>query len=392
MDEYAPKKTTNESIFSIDNLLAALGLSEAEYESIQNLEEKNRYTPLYLKKKNGDDRIVFDPHPLVRKFQRRIKNRLFNQIRYPTYLYGSISDPEHPRDYISCAQQHCKAKTILKIDITSFFDFIDYDLVYKIFNELFFYSDEVSEALADICTREGVVPQGAPTSSFIANLCFFDVEGQIVKGLERQKLSYTRLTDDITVSSAIQDKYLNKAKSTIVSMIEYAGFKVNQAKTSIESISTTAFKIHGLRVNKETPQLPRDEIRAIRAAVNNLKTLSREPNARTSFDYRKRYESISGRVNKLARTGHPRYKKHRLELKSILPLPSQKDIRRCLTMLSTLMRDYNVFCSTPLYMKRYHRLRHRLILLQRVYKHEAKKIWAELKVLTPTKSKAEHEL
>ncbi|WP_449122856.1 reverse transcriptase family protein [Pseudomonas sp. MPG01] len=392
MDEYAPKKTTNESICSIDNLLAALGLNEVDYRNIQGLDERSRYALIHLKKKNGGDRVVCDPHPLVRKFQRRIKNRLFNQVRYPEYLYGSISDPEHPRDYISCAQRHCKAKTILKIDITSFFDFIDYNLVFKIFNKLFFYTKEVSEALADICTREGVVPQGASTSSFIANLCFFDVEGQVVKGLERQGLIYTRLTDDITVSSVIQDKDLTKAKSMIVAMIEQAGFKVNEAKTSVESVSTTAFKIHGLRVNKETPQLPRDEIRGIRAAVHNLKALSREPNARTSFDYRKRYESISGRVNKLARTGHPRYKKHRVELKSIMPLPSQKDIRRCLIMLSTLRRDYITFCGAPLYMKRYHRLRHRLILLQRVYKHEARKIWMELRALTPTKSKAEHEL
>lgn len=392
MDEYAPKKITDESIFSIGNLLAALGICDADYKAIQDLNEKNRYTAIHLKKKNGDDRIVYDPHPLIRKIQRRIKNRLFSQIRYPVYLYGSISDPESPRDYISCASRHCKAKTILKIDITSFFDNIDYDLVYKIFSELFCYSDEVSEILAEICTREGVVPQGAPTSSFIANLCFFDVEGRIVKGLERQNLSYTRLTDDITVSSAIQDKNLNKAKHSIVSMIEDAGFRVNEAKTSIESISTTAFKIHGLRINKATPQLPRDEIRTIRAAVNNLKALSREPNARTSFHYRKRYESVSGRVNKLARTSHPRYKKHRQELKAILPLPSQRDIKRCLTMLSTLKRDYDNLCSTPLYMKRYHRLRHRLILLQRTYKQEAKKIWKDLKVLTPTKSKAEHEL
>lgn len=392
MDGYVPKKITDNSIFSIDNLLGALGVCEADYKVIQKLEAKDRYTAIRLKKKNGDDRVVYDPHPLVRKFQRRVKNRLFNQIKYPTYLYGSISDPQSPRDYISCASRHCKAKTILKIDISSFFDCIDFDLVYKIFSELFFYSDEVSEALADICTREGVVPQGAPTSSFIANLCFFDVEGRIVKGLERQNLSYTRLTDDITVSSMIQDKDLSKAKGTIVSMIETAGFTVNEAKTSIESISTTAFKVHGLRIDKATPQLPRDEIRVIRAAVNNLKCLSREPNARTSFHYRKRYESVSGRVNKLARTEHPRYKKHRQELKAILPLPSQRDIKRCQTMFSTLRRDYERLCDTPLYMKRYHRLRHRLVLLQRIYKQEAKKMWKELKALTPTKNKNEHEL
>ena len=61
-------------------------------------------------------------------------------------------------------------------------------------------------------------------------------------------------------------------------------------------------------------------------------------------------------------------------------------------MLSTLNRDHELFCSTPLYMKRYHRLRHRLILLQRTYKHEAKKIWVILRDIKPTKNKAEHDL
>lgn len=392
MDDYVPTKLTEESIFSIENLLSALGICEDDYKTIEALDTKKRYTAIHLTKKNGDERIVYDPHPLIRKIQRRIKSRIFTQIKYPTYLYGSISDIEVPRDYISCASKHCKARTILKVDITSFFDHIDYDSVYKVFRELFSYSDEVSEALADICTRDGVVPQGAPTSSFIANLVFFDVEGRIVKGLERQNLSYTRLTDDITVSSPTQDKNLTKVKATIVSMIENAGFIVNTDKTSIESISTAAFKIHGLRVDKEKPQLPRDEIKRIRAAVNNLKVLSIQPNARTSFKYRKLYESVSGRVNKLSRTGHPRYHKHRQELKKILPLPAKKDIKRCIVMLSTLQRDFESFCDSPLYMKRYHRLRHRLILLQRTYKHEAKKIWAALKELTPTKSKAEHEL
>lgn len=392
MDEYAPKKLTDESIFSVANLLSALGISQEDYNKIQELKDNDRYTPIRLKKKNGDLRTVYDPHPLIRKIQRRIKSRIFNLVSYPTYLFGSISDPNFPRDYISCARRHCKAKTILKIDITSFFDNIDYDHVYKIFHELYFYSDEVSEALADICTREGVVPQGAPTSSFIANLCFFDVEGKIVRSLERQNLTYTRLTDDINVSSSAQDKNLNKAKNQIVSMIVEAGFRINEAKTSIESISTTAFKVHGLRINKDTPQLPRDEIRKIRAAVNNIKNLSSMPNARTSFQYRRLYESISGRVNKLARTNHPRYQKHRTVLKEIKPLPSQKDIKRCLIMLSTLNRDHPNLCSTPLYMKRYHRLRHRLIILQRTYKHEAKKIRTALKTLTPTKNEPENEL
>ena len=392
MEDYAPKKLTTESIYSVDNLLAALGISDEDYSKIQALETKDRYTAISLYKKNGDKRVVYDPHPLIRKIQRRIKSRLFNQIKYPTYLFGSISDPEFPRDYISCAGRHCKAKTILKIDITSFFDNIEYDLVYKIFNDLFSYSDEVSESLAEICTRDGVVPQGAPTSSFIANLCFFDIEGGIVKGLERQGLIYTRLTDDITVSSITQDRDLKKAKDKIVAMIENEGFRVNEDKTSIESLSTAAFKIHGLRIHNDTPQLPRDEIKKIRAAVHNIKTLSQKPNARTSFQYRKLYESISGRVNKLARTKHPRYYKHRKDLKEIKPLPSQTDIKRCMVMLSTLNRDHELFCSTPLYMKRYHRLRHRLILLQRTYKHEAKKIWVILRDIKPTKNKAEHDL
>jgi RNA-directed DNA polymerase len=61
-------------------------------------------------------------------------------------------------------------------------------------------------------------------------------------------------------------------------------------------------------------------------------------------------------------------------------------------MLLTLVRDYDFFSDTPLYMKRYHRLRQRLVLIQRIYKREAKEMWKKLKALAPTKTKDEHEL
>ena len=51
MEDYAPKKLTTESIYSVDNLLAALGISDEDYSKIQALETKDRYTAISLYKK-----------------------------------------------------------------------------------------------------------------------------------------------------------------------------------------------------------------------------------------------------------------------------------------------------------------------------------------------------
>ena len=108
-----------------------------------------------------------------------------------------------PKDYISCARLHCSSKSILTIDIKDFFDNVHEVHVKEVFKDFLKYSDDVSSVLADICCMNSHLVQGALTSSYIASLVLFDIEGDLVKKLERKNLVYTRLVDDMNVSSKV---------------------------------------------------------------------------------------------------------------------------------------------------------------------------------------------
>ena len=381
-DNFPRLRDSVDIIQNVPNLCSALSINSDELNFLIGLDGCARYSKIKLFKPNGDIRVVYDPHPLLRRVQRRIKNRIFSNIVYPSYLYGSISDPDNPRDYIRCAAVHCSAKNIAKIDIKNFFDTISRSLVFRVFNSVFNYPEVVSDTLADLCTLDGIVPQGAPTSSFIANLCLIG-EGDIYKDFSYRNIRYTRLVDDITLSSLSVNCDLSTSVAIIKRLIESHGFCINENKTVIESVSTRPVLVHGLNVVSNQPQLQKKEVKRIRAVVQELKIKASIPNARVSFEYRGLYESVSGQVNKLKRFNHTRYDLLRRQLSSIMPLPSKSDIKRCQLMLIRLQKDYEVFSNSYLYKRRYYRLSHRLGVLKRLYSREAETIRLELREIKP---------
>lgn len=224
-------------------------------------------------------------------------------VAWPSHIYGSIPNQydehqiETPKDYVACARVHCESKSVLTIDIMNFFDNIHMSKVENIFFRFFKYSAEVSKVLAEICCFEDRVIQGALTSSYIASLCMFDTEGKIVERLARKNLRYTRLVDDITVSSKISNYNFDYAQSTIERMLVDLELPINRSKTRIQFCSTSPLTVHGLRVAFKEPRLPSDEARRIRAAVQNIEKLAQEGQYRTSHSYRHDFNRCMGRVN-----------------------------------------------------------------------------------------------
>ncbi|UUC48131.1 reverse transcriptase family protein [Pseudomonas citronellolis] len=382
MDEFEFVKLTENSISSVPNLANALRIEESLLCQALNLPSDQRYTPHRLR---GGDRLVYRPHSLIRKVQRKIKKSILAElVKYPNYLYGSISDPEFPRDYISCAKIHCLSKSILKLDITKFFDHIDASVVEEVFLDFFCFPADVSEALTDLCTHEGFVPQGASTSSHLANLCFFKEEPRLVRQLSREGLKYTRLVDDITISSVKANYNFDRVEARLRGMIEGKGLSLNEGKSGAHYQGNEHVKVHGLRVNFNSPQIPQAEVNNIRAAVKHLEVIAAQPNARTTADYRRLFERTSGRVNKLKRLGHVKYNRYRRVLKNILPLPSKKDLYRCIGLFDGVMADSAMALDTYRYHARYYRLQNRLNLVQRIYFAQAKSMRRALAEVRPT--------
>ncbi|HBF46186.1 MAG TPA: RNA-directed DNA polymerase, partial [Shewanella frigidimarina] len=317
-------KRSKRSIGSIAKLLDVLDIKQEELDLVNSLTEDQKYKKNEIPKSDGTVRVVYNPHKTLRKVQRRINKRIFNQrhnkgglISWPSYLYGSIPNTPQQnsttktfdlsKDYVACAANHCGSKSLLKMDISNFFDNIHETHVKNIFSNLLKFPEDVSNTLTSLCCLKGNVVQGALTSSYIASAVLFDVEAQVVRRLHFKSLTYTRLVDDITVSSQKLNYDFTFAQRLIADMLQSKDLPINLSKTIIFTCSTEELIVHGLRVNYSEPRLPSSEVARIRASVKHLELLAQDSVYRVSRDYRKSYDRCLGRVNKLGRLGHKQH-------------------------------------------------------------------------------------
>lgn len=388
---YPIKKSGAKSLRSLQSLSDALDISISDLNEAINIPVKERYNKLELPKVDGDKRIVFDPDHRVRRIQRRINKRIFKElILWPEYLFGSIPTNKHDREnkierhYIACAAKHCKAKTILKLDIKNFFENIHRDVVVSIFANVFKYKGDALNYLVEICCYDDHIVQGALTSSYIASLCLFDVEFDVVRRAERKGLVYTRLVDDITISSKIINYDMTQIKSHVEGMLNGKDLPINFKKTEVHNISTEALTVHGLRVSFNEPRLASNEVKRIKASVHNIVSLSQKNNSKTSEAYRIEYNRCMGRVNKLGRVGHNKYKLLLAILKKIKPQASFLDlqsIHKLVKELELLYMQGNI--NQFNYKKKYDLAIFKLIVINRTKSYKPFSQWIKnrLKVI-----------
>jgi RNA-directed DNA polymerase len=387
MNFRCPKKTTNSSIASLSNLSTALDIPLTDLQKVKRILPKDRYREIIIPKGVGGSRTVYDAIPSLRTIQHRINTRIFKKIvKWPSYLYGSLPNETQKingkletliqRDYIACAQNHCEAKSILKLDIANFFENIHRDTVRNIFGEFFSYPDEVADYLTEICSYNDSIVQGALTSSYLAMLCLWDVEYKIIEKFDRRNLMYTRLVDDITISSKSKKYDFTNAKAHIENMMLEKDFPLNLAKTEIMRIGATPLTVHGLVVDFKTPRLPPSEVSRIRASVYNVVKAASINNYRTTFTYREQYYRCLGRVNLLARVKHNKHNPLIKKLQSVRPLPGENDIGKVKSLIRTLgvRRDK----STDNYRRIYNIAKYRIEIIARTFGHESKTLTVTL--------------
>ncbi|WP_099330445.1 reverse transcriptase family protein [Erwinia amylovora] len=326
---------------------------------------------------------------MLKSLLRKINQKIFTKINYPDYLFGSIPDRENPRDYILCAEQHCKAKVLIKIDIENFLPTMREEYVYSIFNKLLKCSEEVSAILTKLTTFDGYVPQGAPTSTYLANLYFFDSEPKKVQHLRNNGFRYTRLIDDITISRATKEGSWKYVESYIGEFITQKHLSINKDKTiSISSSSPQQFKVHSLSIEGEKPKFPKVERLKIKDHVHRVvKTGYGKDNERMKKSFHDLYFSVRGKITKLKRvdcSDYPIFKK--MLKRHCDPLPDHKEIIRLNRVITNLSRDFDTLGESERYKSRYFKVMFRLSILKKLYSKEAEEFKKRLKLISPKKN------
>ena len=129
------------------------------------------YRPLKpFTKPDGSVRQTYNPAAPLKDIQRRINRNIFSRVEFPTYLQGGIRDRKAPRHCVANARLHSRPRIVINLDIANFFPSITSRQVHDIWQNFFRFPPGIAEELTRLTTYDGRLPQGAPTSSYLANL------------------------------------------------------------------------------------------------------------------------------------------------------------------------------------------------------------------------------
>ena len=286
-------------------------------------------------KKSGEKRDTYDAHEPLKTIQRKVVDRILVKVKFPKYLHGGIKDRVTPRSIYTNALPHCSSKNLILLDIKDFFPSITEPHVFYIFLNFFKFSPHIAKLLTKLTTYKGVVPQGASTSGYLANLLFWDIEAKLVEKIASLGFTYTRFADDITISSKSQISPQEKTLiiSSVTKMLAQKGCKQKRSKLHIRKKGQLIFQknekhpitITGLNINNKSPSISKSERRNIRSAVHELE--ARHLNGENWDQLEALYRSTMGRIGRLIACNHPdgqRFKKRANKIKDLHKNPSNQ--------------------------------------------------------------------
>ncbi len=266
-----------------------------------------------LPKRTGGWRLLEVPHPWLRALQRKVLDDLVSHIppheAATAYVRG--------RSVVDHARAHAGQAVLLKFDLQDFFATVRASRVHATFVELG-YSRTVARELMALCTtatpepvlerlrtegglawtqamrlRDAHLPQGAPTSAALANLCAFRLDTRIAGLARTLGARYTRYADDIVISGdAGLLRWADRVETRLGAWALDEGFALNHRKTRRVTHARRQ-QVCNIVVN-ERPNLPRVEFDRLKAQLHACVTKGAASQNRTGVPHWEQH--LRGRV------------------------------------------------------------------------------------------------
>ena len=162
------------------------------------LARADRYREFTQRKSNGSLRRIADPRPPLKRIQSRLSS-LLSRIETPDYVMA----PAKGRSHIQNAARHRGANAFRLLDVEDFFPNCSSNKVGWFFREVMKCSPDVAAVLRDLTTWKGALPQGAPTSPWLAYFAYSDMWSEIAAASEAAGVTLTVYADDLTLSGPV---------------------------------------------------------------------------------------------------------------------------------------------------------------------------------------------
>jgi len=227
-------------------------------------------------------RLIEAPKPRLRAVQRHLLDALVGLLPVHAAAHGFVPG----RSAHTFAAVHAGQSTVVRVDLAAFFSSITAPRIYGLFRTAG-YPEPVAHALTALCTtrtpadilrhapdrtraallRQPHLPQGAPTSPALANLCAYRLDRRLSGLASRFDVTYGRYGDDLAFSGAIGVPEARRLAVQVEKVVAAEGFRPNAAKTRIRGRGDRQ-RLAGLVVNAH-PAAPREDYDLLRAILHD---------------------------------------------------------------------------------------------------------------------------
>ncbi len=256
---------------SIVELISKQMLLEEDYLLTISKSSSARYKRFTIKKRNGGDRVIYQPSKELKSIQRVLLDMFLSKLPIHSYAYAYKSGTT-TRD---CLQNHSENKYFLKLDMQDFFYSItnsDLDKYFKDIRreDIIHLSSCDITFIKDICCFNKRLVIGAVTSPTLSNAVCFNLDQKISLLCESLEVEYSRYADDL-IFSTMKRNALSKLPIQIEALLKKISYpsalRLNHNKTRYYS-HNNAVKILGLKItNTAEISIGRQKKREIRSKV-----------------------------------------------------------------------------------------------------------------------------
>jgi RNA-directed DNA polymerase len=275
-------------IVSLNDLSSRLGIARSNLGALAAEVDKHYRTWQKKNEKTGEVRTLHAPSKELKQVQKRITRNILLSIEISPEVHGGVKGCS-PR---SNATPHLQRKWLANLDVRNFFPKIRHAIVLQLFRKELGFGRDVARLLTRLVTRDGGLPQGAPTSLALANLILWKpVDTPTAANASALNLNYTRWVDDISASGDDPRPMING----VAKRLSQRGLRMYRKKNPEGKLKLSIIprsqkqEVTGLVVNGKQPTVSRQRRDKVRAAIHQATRLE-------GVEFRKAVTSIQGRI------------------------------------------------------------------------------------------------
>jgi RNA-directed DNA polymerase len=248
------------------------------------------YSYRILAKDSGTIRLIEAPKRRLKQIQQMILSNILDRIPVHPTAHGFVKH----RSIQTFAAPHIGKHVVLRMDLKDFFPSIQGARIPAFFRTTG-YPEPVADRLAGLCmnaTPRGLwktlgrdvavecmvearalyawphLPQGAPTSPALANLCAYRMDCRLRGLAESAGAAYTRYADDLAFSGdEAFERCVERFAALVAAILREEGFFVNHRKTRVMRRGVRQY-LAGLVVNDHA-NIVRSDFDRLKAILTN---------------------------------------------------------------------------------------------------------------------------